>query len=174
MSAGQPAGNDLLVHIENTWPKLGAYLRNYVVPAIQSRGLPGHVLATPTDKPGPVQLQNLTDLAPPNGVQQLTAGANITLTPSSGKGVVEVASTAGGTVSSVAMTVPSWQAVAGSPVTSAGTLAVTDNNQNANLVFAGPATGSPAAPAFRALVSADLPAVAPSTAYRWSNIFCGG
>jgi hypothetical protein len=30
--------------------------------------------------------------------------------------------------------------------------------QDANTVFAGPATGSPAAPAFRALVAADLPA----------------
>jgi hypothetical protein len=32
------------------------------------------------------------------------------------------------------------------------------SNQNANLVFAGPATGAAAAPTFRALVAADLPA----------------
>jgi hypothetical protein len=164
MSAGQPAGNDLLVHIENKWPKLGAYLRNYVVPAIQSRGLPGQVLATPTDKPGPVQLQNLTDIAPPNGVQQIVPGANIAVSPTDGKGVVTVSSTSGGTVSSVGLTVPAWQSVAGSPVTGAGTLAITDNTQPANEVFAGPATGSPAAPAFRALVAADIPSVPPSGA----------
>ncbi len=34
---------------------------------------------------------------------------------------------------------------------------ITLDNQNANLVFAGPAAGGPAAPAFRAIVAADLP-----------------
>lgn len=62
-----------------------------------------------------------------------------------------------GTVTSVAMTVSSRQTVTGSPVTSSGTLAVTDNNQSANLVFSGPTTGSAAAPTFRSLVSADVP-----------------
>lgn len=62
-----------------------------------------------------------------------------------------------GTVTSVALTVPSRQSVGGSPITTAGTLAITDNVQNANLVFAGPATGAAAAPTFRALVTADLP-----------------
>lgn len=62
-----------------------------------------------------------------------------------------------GTVTSVAMTVPAWLSVAGSPVTSSGTLAVTASNQNANIVLAGPSTGAAATPAFRALVAADLP-----------------
>jgi hypothetical protein len=66
----------------------------------------------------------------------------------------------GGAVSSVAMTVPTdILAVSGSPVTSSGTLAVTKANQSANVVFAGPTTGSPAAPTMRALVAADLPAI---------------
>lgn len=62
-----------------------------------------------------------------------------------------------GTVTSVALTVPAHQSVSGSPVTSAGTLAITDNNQSANTVFAGPTSGSAAAPGFRALVQSDLP-----------------
>lgn len=67
------------------------------------------------------------------------------------------ASGGSGTVTSVAMTVPARQSVSGSPITTSGTLAVTDNNQDANLVFAGPASGSAAAPTFRAIEPADLP-----------------
>jgi hypothetical protein len=63
-----------------------------------------------------------------------------------------------GTVTSVALTVPAFLSVAGSPVTTAGTLAVTLANQSANLIFAGPSTGSAAAPTFRSLVVADIPA----------------
>ena len=63
-----------------------------------------------------------------------------------------------GTVTSVALTMPGEFAVAGSPVTDAGTLAVTKATQAANKAFCGPATGSAAAPTFRSLVAADLPA----------------
>jgi len=69
-----------------------------------------------------------------------------------------------GTVTSVALTVPSEFSVSGSPVTTSGTLAVTKANQNANLVFAGPTSGSAAAPTFRALVAADIPTVPAVTA----------
>lgn len=65
-----------------------------------------------------------------------------------------------GTVTSVAMTVPNWLSISGSPVTTTGTLAVTAANQSANTFLAGPATGSPAAPVFRVLADADLPASA--------------
>ncbi len=61
-----------------------------------------------------------------------------------------------GTVTSVAMTVPSIMAIGGSPVTTAGTLAITLQTETANLVFAGPTTGSAATPTFRALVTADF------------------
>ena len=63
-----------------------------------------------------------------------------------------------GTVTSVAMTVPTGFSVSGSPITSSGTLAVSLSNQTANTVWAGPSSGSAAAPAFRALVAADKPA----------------
>lgn len=71
----------------------------------------------------------------------------------------------GGTVTSVGLALPvSVFAVAGSPVTTAGTLAGTFVTQTANTVFAGPTSGGAAVPAFRALVAADIPAVPPSGA----------
>lgn len=63
-----------------------------------------------------------------------------------------------GTVTSVAMIVPSFLSVSGSPITSSGTFALTLVNETANTIFAGPTTGAAAAPTFRALVTADLPA----------------
>jgi len=66
-------------------------------------------------------------------------------------------STGSGTVTSVALSMPAEFSVAGSPIVGAGTFAVTKAVQNANLVWAGPASGSAAAPTFRALVTADFP-----------------
>ena len=63
-----------------------------------------------------------------------------------------------GSVTSVALTVPGEFSVSGSPITTSGTLAVTKANQNPNLVYAGPTGGGAAAPTFRALVAADMPA----------------
>lgn len=65
-------------------------------------------------------------------------------------------------VTSVAMTVPSFLQVSGSPITSTGTLAVSLTNENANLVMAGPTTGSADVPAFRSLVANDIPNLAAS------------
>lgn len=62
-----------------------------------------------------------------------------------------------GTVTSVAIAVPSRQSVSGSPITGSGTITISDNTQSANIVFAGPSSGVAAAPTFRSLVSADLP-----------------
>lgn len=62
-----------------------------------------------------------------------------------------------GTVTSVAMTVPSWLTVTGSPVTTSGTLAVTAAaGLTANEVLATP-NGSSGALSVRALLAADLP-----------------
>jgi hypothetical protein len=63
----------------------------------------------------------------------------------------------GGTVTSVAQTVPVEFQVTGSPVTSTGTLAISKVNETANTVWAGPTSGGAAQPGFRALVTADLP-----------------
>lgn len=67
-------------------------------------------------------------------------------------------STAGGTVTSVGLSLPlSIFSVSGSPVTGSGTLTGSLNTEPANFVWAGPASGSAAAPAFRSLVGLDLP-----------------
>lgn len=62
-----------------------------------------------------------------------------------------------GTVTSVALTAPAIFSVSGSPVTGAGTLTLTLATQDANAVWAGPASGADAAPTFRALVDLDVP-----------------
>lgn len=70
---------------------------------------------------------------------------------------VEWATPTVGTVTSVGSTGPSsfftWT---NSPVTSSGTLTAALNTQSANLIFAGPATGSAAVPTFRSLVATDI------------------
>jgi hypothetical protein len=69
-----------------------------------------------------------------------------------------------GTVSSVGLALPSSiLTVSGSPVTGTGTLTGTLATQSANLVWAGPTTGSAATPTFRSLVGADLPNPSAST-----------
>jgi len=66
-----------------------------------------------------------------------------------------------GTVTSVTFTGDGTvlSATPSAPVTLTGTVTATLNTQSANLVLAGPASGPAAAPTFRALVTADLPAV---------------
>jgi len=88
--------------------------------------------------------------------------ATDTVNAAIGKLEYKVDSATTGTVTSVGLSMPSIFTVTGSPVTSSGTLTATLANQNANLVFAGPASGSAAAPSFRALVAADIPTLAAS------------
>lgn len=64
--------------------------------------------------------------------------------------------TAGGTVTSVALSLPGIFTVSGSPVTTTGTLTASLASQTANYVWAAP-NGSAGAPTFRAFVNADLP-----------------
>ena len=85
--------------------------------------------------------------------QVLTANSAVTA------GIEWTTLTGTGTVTSVAMTVPSILSVAGSPITISGTLAVTLATQTANTVFAGATSGGAATPAFRALVAADIPSL---------------
>jgi len=64
-----------------------------------------------------------------------------------------------GTVTSVGLALPSIMSVSGSPVTTTGTLTGTLTTQAANSLFAGPSSGSAATPTFRALTTADIPAL---------------
>jgi hypothetical protein len=88
---------------------------------------------------------------------KLVAGAGVTFTENS-PGGAETLTIAFSGVTSVAMTVPSFLSVSGSPITTTGTLAVSLATQSANLVFAGPSSGAAAAPTFRALHPNDMPA----------------
>lgn len=85
-----------------------------------------------------------------------------------GTNTTEILSTAssGGSVSSVGLTAPAELSVAGAPVTSTGTIALSWANQTTNKVFAAP-NGSTGAPTFRALVANDIPSLA------WSKITSG-
>jgi hypothetical protein len=123
------------------------------VVAVVNRGSGTLSLELPSTSPASGTLNGGTSpitFASGEGALVFTDGAgNFTAAPFS--------TATGGTVTSIGLTVPSRQSVAGSPVTGSGTLAITDNNQSANQVFAGPSSGSAAAPGFRALVAADLP-----------------
>lgn len=70
-----------------------------------------------------------------------------------------------GTVSSVGLSLPADFTVTGSPVIGSGTLSATWKDATANYIFAGPTSGIPATPSFRAMVAADIPntAVAPGS-----------
>lgn len=97
----------------------------------------------------------------PNSLQIL-AGTNITFDTSTPNQLTVNATGGGGgsgTVTSVDVSVPSILTISGNPITTAGTLAFDLATQNANLVLAGPTTGSAATPTFRSLVIADIPTI---------------
>lgn len=68
-----------------------------------------------------------------------------------------IAASALGTVTSVSASAPSRQSVVVTNPTTTPAIAITDNTQSVNQVFAGPSSGGSAAPTFRALAAADLP-----------------
>lgn len=72
-----------------------------------------------------------------------------------------VSGAAGGTVTSVGLSLPAELTVSGSPVTGSGTLAAVWANETTNKVLAAP-NGSTGTPTFRALAAADIPAIAES------------
>jgi len=87
-------------------------------------------------------------------------GAGVTAADNSGQSRTDV--TINATVTSVDLSVPSWLAVSGNPVTSSGTLAVSAAaGQTANRVLASP-DGSSGAVSLRALVAADIPSLSTS------------
>jgi len=75
-----------------------------------------------------------------------------------GTGVLSWTNPSSGSVTSVGLTLPSSVFnVTVSPITSSGNLTAVFQTQAANSIFAGPGSGSAAAPTFRAMVAADLP-----------------
>ncbi len=88
-----------------------------------------------------------------------TVSTNLSTSSTNLQNQINVISSAGGmgSVTSVAMTVPSILAVAGSPITTSGTLAVTLANQTSGSIFAGPVSGANTLPTFRSLSASDIP-----------------
>lgn len=94
---------------------------------------------------------------------------------SNGSGVLSWASfgTGSGTVTSVALSLPSFITVSGSPVTSSGTLTGTLATQTANTIFAGPSSGGALAPTFRALVGDDMTSGTIPSGVTWGGAVIG-
>lgn len=67
--------------------------------------------------------------------------------------------TAGGTVTSVALSMPTTFSVSGSPIATSGQFTVSWQTQAPNTFFAGPASGGNATPVFRTLAPVDIPAL---------------
>jgi hypothetical protein len=141
---------------------------------------------------GPLPPNSFPQGEPGNSAGELwldTSGANQVLRVYDGTAWVACIEDVGGTVTSVGLTMPAPFTVAGSPVTTSGTFAVTLNTQTANRVFAGPVSGGVAAPTFRVLAAADIPTALDSHTFigitpdadvtrnlgspslRWANIY---
>lgn len=91
-------------------------------------------------------------------VAELTAGANITITPGAGSITID-ATNSGGTVTNFsAGDLAPLFTTSEATTTTTPALTFTQITKAANLVFAGPASGGAANPNFRALVTADMPA----------------
>lgn len=91
----------------------------------------------------------------------LQAGTGISISP-----VPNGVSIVNSGLLSLALAVPTdLFSVTGSPATGAGSLALTTNNQAAGTFWAGPETGSPDTPSFRAILVSDLPALGANEIY---------
>lgn len=132
------------------------------------------VTLTPTHLGATTIGDNLFTLANPGAISFPRLNANNTVSALSASdfrtAIGAGTSSTIGTVTSVGLSLPDVLTVSGSPVTSSGTLSASLANQNANLVFAGPGSGSAAAPTFRSLVAADIPTLNQNTTGTASNV----
>lgn len=92
-------------------------------------------------------------IASANVLGGIKVGSGLTI---DSNGVLSVNSGGGGTVTSVAMTVPTGFSVTGSPITGAGTLAISLDNQTKGKFLASPASAN-GVPTFRAIAASDIP-----------------
>lgn len=117
--------------------------------------------------------KNLVITAPAGSgvVQTIVAGTNVTVDSTDPANPIVSASGGGGGVTSVGLALPtSIFDISGSPVTGSGTLTATLDAQVKNKVFAGPITGSDAAPTFRVLDKADLKAALAAALVAGTNV----
>lgn len=95
-----------------------------------------------------------------NGTVVFKCGSNMTCTPSGQTVLMQPSSGGGSSLTSVVLVLPTQFGQSSSTVGGVQTTTITWNNFNAHYIFAGPPSGSPAAPTARAMVLADLPACA--------------
>jgi hypothetical protein len=98
----------------------------------------------------------MVDDATTTGARARYLVLNINYSPGSGTGT--------GTVTNIGMSVPPEWSVSPASTTTSATFAISKTTQTANFVWAGPSSGGPAQPTFRALVAADVPASPPGGA----------
>lgn len=104
---------------------------------------------------GPTQYT--VDLSLGGGSVTLKEGTNVDLSRSGNEITITSSDADTGTVTSVNLTAPTSEFdVSGVPITSAGTIALTWDNQAENLVFASPVSGGSGQPSFRSLNYADF------------------
>ena len=151
--------------LDNTLSRLGSTLMGFS----QQLQVGGLVNLTQVTTPGP----------PAAGLTAFYSkmDGNLYYRPSGGAETLLQSSGAGsGTVTSVAMTLPTALFVSppsGSPVTTAGTLAVALASQTQNLVLASP-DGSSGTPTMRAIVNGDLPTVPNQLGTQSANVVFAG
>ena len=140
---------------------------------VNANGFTGTV-TNPTTTPALTLTGTLSgDITGPLTSTAITATTNSTLHTLSALSLPysQVTGGPGGTVTSVGLSAPgAIYSVSGSPVTTSGTLTLNLLTQTANTVFAGPTSGGAANPAFRLLVSADIPNNAANTSGTAANI----
>jgi len=128
-------------------------------------GMPTFRMIVPGDLPTIVRIQTINGQNPAiDGNFDISVAGPLTLTNTT-NGVLLTAATAA--VNNISLSVPTSEFVlAGSPISGPnGALVITKANQVANTVWAGPSSGSAAAPTFRPLAQADIPPLNSSSAF---------
>lgn len=116
-----------------------------------------NLTATPAN--GQLLIGNGTDYT----LATITPGTGVQV--SNGAGTITVSATGalGGTVTSVAQSVPtSLLSISGSPITTAGTLAIGLTNAASATFWRGPTSGADGTPSYGAIVATDLPTGIPA------------
>jgi len=126
--------------------------RTFFAAPTASSGVPSFRTLVPADLPALGNGQFFIGSGGIPVVSSLAAGSLVTITPGPGTLTVSVSA-----VSSVAMTVPSFLTVSGSPITSSGTFELNLDKQTERTFFSGPVSGVGAdIPTFRPFIASDV------------------
>jgi hypothetical protein len=93
----------------------------------------------------------------------LVAGTNMIITEMGGSFVFDASNV--DAIANLTLTVPSYLSVNPATLFASGTFDITANDQNANLILAGPTSGMAGPTSFRSMVNADLPALTDGMIY---------